>query len=295
MGIQIQNEELDAILDDVEAAVKPLLKSERDRLAKAGEDSPPPEEESAPSPEASPEASAPPEASAGGPPPGPEASAGGPPPGPDAGGAGGPPPEDDGFPQDPAQLHAMIAQLPVEQVQALYLASKQVLQAQRGAGGAGPGPEASAGGPPPPPPQASPAGPPAMKAEMRPSPGNGGKAIKKSENQENDMSQKELEEVKKLLKTQAEQMDLQGKALELVLSRVVGAPMRKSMTAVSQAQVKPGSEPETNKQLSKAEISDRLKEKIQAKSLTKKDRAAVYAFYDSGANDVSKIAHLLKD
>ena len=129
---------------------------------------------------------------------------------------------------------------------------------------------------------------------MRPSPGNGGKAIKKSENQENDMSQKDLEEMKSLLKSQKEQMDLQGKALELVLSRVVGAPMRKSMTVASQAQVKPGSEPET-KQLTKAEVADRLKEKIRNKDLKKKDRAAIYEFYDSGANDVSKIAHLLKD
>lgn len=291
MGIQIQNDELDAILNDVEAAVKPLLKSERDRLAKAGEDSPPPEEESAPSPEASPEASPSPEASAGGPPPGPEASAsaGGPP-----GADGGAPPEDDGFPQDPAQLHAMIAQLPPEQVQALYLASKQVLQSQRGAGGPPPGPEASAGGPPPPPPQAPPAGPPAMKAEMRPSPGNGGKSIKKSESQENDMSQKDLEEMKKLMKAQGEQMDLMGKALELTLSRVVGAPMRKSMTAVSQASVKPGSEPDA-KPLTKAEVQERLKDKIRNKELKKKDRQAIYEFYDTGANDLSKIQHLLKD
>lgn len=108
------------------------------------------------------------------------------------------------------------------------------------------------------------------------------------------MSQKDLDEMKKLMKAQGEQMDLMGKALELTLSRVVGAPMRKSMTAASQASVKPGSEPEA-KQLTKAEVADRLKDKIRGKELKKKDRAAIYEFYDTGANDLSKIAHLLKD
>jgi hypothetical protein len=319
MPFEIDESSLTSILAEVERDLKPVLVEAKDRLLKAeDEKSGPPakkdDEKSAPAEESSSsEGSAPPaEASAGGDaggPPAPEASAsapadasagGPPPPGPEASASPG------GLPTDPAQLQQMIQSAPPEVQKAIYLAAKQALFASMGGAGAGPGPEASASPappmpppgpeasasapmPPPPGPEASapPAGPPPPmmgKGEIKASPGNGGKSapVKKSEPQMNT----DVEDLKALVKAQAEDIKLLTKAVQ----HMAGTPVRKAVTGISVIAKSEAKEPT---RLSKSEVNAKLSEKIREGDLTKKDRESIRRFYDTGSTNYTLVEHLL--
>lgn len=304
-GFQIDESQLTSILDEVEQGLIPVLKSEANRLSKAkdeasappseDEGSAPPDEGSAPA-----EGSAPPEASASGDAPpmaspaGPEASA--PPEG------AGPPPEGSapaaapgGLPNDPAALAEMIGKLPPEQIKAIYLASKQAIFAAQGpaaspapAGPAGgpppmappaggpPGPEASAGGPPMP--------PPAMKAEMKASPGNGGKTapVAKSESSV-------VDTLTDLVKKQNEKIELLTKAV----THMAGTPVRKAITGVSH--IAKSETAKEARQFTKAEVNAKLTEQIRGGKLEKKEIAQIKRFFDTGSQDFNLIAPFIKE
>lgn len=266
---------------------------------------------------------------AGGPPPDASASAS-----PDAGAGGPPPDASASAGGDPAMagqgedLETKLQALPDDQLRHLYMAVKQALfarmsaadpQASASAPGApppaAPAPAASASpspaAPPPAPPpaaaaspSASPAGGPPMpppgmgKGEMKASPANGGgktSAIKVGKSEPAQGAPLAKSEPVLPPEVQAK-LDEQGKMIEGLVKAVniLGSPLRKAVTHISQVQHKPGSEPAqkpapTN--LSKAEITEKLKS-LDLKKTTPKDRDAVNGFY-CGRYGVEKIAHLL--
>jgi hypothetical protein len=324
--LEIDDEALNSILDEVSKELVPVLKTEAARLAKAADgDGPPPKEESSGGDDAPQEESGPPspspEASAspagGPPPPGPEASASAPPPP----GAGAPPPgaapgaEAGGMPTDPQQLAAMLAPLPLEQKKAIYMALKeQLFQAQaQGPAGAGaggppppgagappamppPGPEASASAPPPPGAGGPPMPPPMGKGETAASPlksndTNGDDAASTKNVGSGKMGKsesKETEELRKLVKSQGEDIALLTKAVKVM----VNTPMRKAVTSINSfAKTEGGDEPVS---LTKKELTEKLSAHARNKDLKKTDREAITKFYDSGSTNVNLIAHLLK-
>lgn len=101
----------------------------------------------------------------------------------------------------------------------------------------------------------------------------------------------ELEDLRKAVKEQGEQMSLLIKGL----AAMAGTPVRKAVTQVS-ALAKTEEKPEASTSLSKSEVKEKLSEKIRSKSLSKKDKEAVRKFYEgSQRGDLSLVAHLLKD
>jgi hypothetical protein len=284
----MNDEELRALMSEVQAELDTALKSEKERLAKAhpgeedssevppdesatasGSDGPP--EASASSPPA--EGSAPPDASAS-PPPGPDGAS------PDGGGD----PMADAGVADPESIKAELASMPMEHVKALYIAAKEVLFAQMGAA------DPAAASPPPaapmldasaPPTAASPSAPPAFKAEMAASsPGNGGqvKTVSKSE------KDTEIEELKKKV---AEFEGITSGLLSVVEKAIV-VPSRKAVTSVAELN-KSGSKPAG--QLSKSEVKERLDRAARTR-LSKSDRDLINQ-YTVGAINVEKVQHLL--
>lgn len=298
----IKDSELKSLLDEVEAELVPFLKSQSERLAKASdpdgdgdEDSSPAGEDSAggPPPEAS--ASAP-EASASEPvPPSaegsaemPEASAAAP--GEAPGEAPGADPAMDQGPLDPESLKAEYAQLPPEELKMHYVAAKAALFELMGQGA---GPDAGAGAPPgagagaPPPPMAPPgpeasASAPALKAELKASPGNGGDAlkVKKSEN----------DELEALKKSNAEMNDMLAVLAKAVESKLVVE--RKAVTGVN-AITKPADAPTDVSTLSKSEIAARINKHAMSPLTKNEDRDLINAYLCKEVS-VEKIAHLLK-
>lgn len=342
--IEIDQVSLDSILAEVEQELEPVLKAEKDRLAKAdgdsdgppkkdegsedkgGDKSPPASEdksgeESAPpaGPDAS--ASAPPAGPP--PPPGPDASASAPPPG---SAPAGSPPASPGMPTDPAALAQMIASLPMEQQKAVYLASKQALAASMAAGAGAPpagappagsppmapppGPDASAAGAPPmappaappAPPMSPPAGAPPADAsgappmdptmKMEASPANGGKSVpvKKSEKTVDNKGNKENEELKALVKSQGEKIDLLHRAVQ----HMAGTPIRKAVTSISALKKTEGNDGKEPKTLTKAEMTTQLTAMIRSRKLNKTDSEKVRKFYDEGSTNFESIAHLFQ-
>ena len=301
MPFDLNEDALQGILAEIEQELTPVLKAEKEKLAKAAEESAEasPEksaEKSAPTPEASaPEASSgAPEASASaeGTPPSEETPGEHTPgaPGADASAPVAPEASSPALPSDPAALQAWISGLAPEQQKALYLAAKQSLFAAM-APPAPAAPEATApvAAPPAAPPASPPvdaSAPPAMKTEMKSSPGNGGdpvKSVHKSETEKN-----EVDEIKDLIKSQGEQIKLLSKALDLMTK----TPVRKAVTGISQIQHIKKSETEAP-QLSKAELKEKMMEKVRDQSLTKKDRAAINQFVSGGYQEVSLVKHLL--
>ena len=284
--IKISDDELEAILAEVENDLTQVLKSESENLAKAVGDendpdagAPPPAGDApAPGGEASPEASAPPDAAPSAPPE-------------DSASPAAPPAEEGSAPADPAAeqgpmdvegLKAEYSQLPPEELKMHYLAAKAAMfEVMQGAGGAAPGapaPAPGAGAPPPP----DPAAPPAMKSEVpaaqevSASPGNGGMA--KSEALAK--SEAKFEEL-------AAQVDLLTKALDLSLA----TPQRRAVTSLSFLKKTESGEEEV--QLSKSEIMEKIGEKAKDPSLSKSDRSLINGFC-VGSVDVKKIEHLLR-
>lgn len=313
MALSINEDEISAILAEVDRELDGALAGARDRLKKADD------EKSAPPADAAPEASAS-GSDAGGPP---EASESAPP----AEGSESAPPADDASASAPApdasappadasaapgadaggeDLESKLSALPEDQLRHLYMAAKQALFARMASASADP--SASAGGPPagappagppmaPPPapaaspsasaaPMAPPAGeppmpPPAMKGEMKASPANGGgktSAVKlgKSEDQQ-----------------KIDDLTAQVEGLTKAVTMLVGAPLRKAITSVAHLP-KPGDGVEKKEiKLSKTEITAKLVEVTRDPKLSKKDRELVNGYYD-GRFNLEKVAHLLQ-
>lgn len=286
--MQISSAELRSILEDVEKDLTPLLRSERAKLSKAigdeesasasaspmgeesrsaGRDMVPSERSGSPAGmEGSASASASPEGSSAGMPPegspqaGPEGSA-------SAGGGEG-----------VEALAAEYAKLPPEELEMHLMALEMVLK-QHGGGAegspAGMPPEGSPAGMPP---EASPA----MKKEYSASASEKSKspAMKKemshsaSESSESAISKSEIDALN-------QKLDVALKAVEF-LTR----PMRKAVTEFATEE-----KPALN--LSKNEITAKLKAVTASPTLAKSDRQLINGFYD-GRIAVDQIAHLLK-
>lgn len=270
--MKLKDSELKALLAEVEQEMTGLLKAEADKLAKAAGDDDEDEahEGSADDAQSPGPASGPPEGSPASPPP--ESSASAPP----AEGSA-PPPDEQAPAADPAQddqpmdmdaLKAEYSKLPPNELKLHYMAAKAALFASMG-GGAEASAAGDAGQPAPPPPAA-----PAMKAELKASPGNGGK-MAKSETEE-----KQGQEIA-LLKNQ---MDVLVNAFDKVLAQ----PLRKAVTSVAAI---PRVE-EQAKSLSKSEIDRKLSDKART-NLKKSDRELINKFYTGGAG-MAEIEHLLK-
>jgi len=308
MSLTLNEDELKAILGEVEKDLDVVLKAEKERLEKDLKEGSPEgshEESSEGSPEES--SSGMPEASAGGE----ESSSGMPPmaspeaaPAPDAGtvppDSASPPPE-----QAPGQggeedLEAKLMALPMEQLHHLYLAAKQALFSKMPAGDPSAGAPPMAPGPSAPP-MAAPASPgmpsmaPAMKGEMKASPANGGgktSAIKVGKSETNEDSLMKAED-----KKQMDDLKAQVEGLTKAVTLLAGAPLRKAVTNISHMPKNDGSADAAGKKdvskLSKSEITAKLSEKTREPTLAKKDREAINGFYD-GRYSLDKIAHLLQ-
>jgi hypothetical protein len=317
-------DDLKRILAETEAELAPVLKAEAERMTRLAkeetpegtpDDSPsaPPHDESAESPGG--DGSAPPPGPPSAPPPGPDASASAPP-SPSPGGA---------LPSDPAQLAEMVAQLPPEQQEALYLAAKQAIFAREGAAGAPPSPSApdaagasappSPAGPPPGPPAGGPPmpppGPPALKAEMQSSPANGtaskprAGALGKTEQSRDqviaDLRKSLADERAKreaaeksassdpAVKAIGEKVELLAKAM----TAIMGKPQRKALTSLPSAVVPLAKSEAGEVQLSKSEVKDRLNAVAANPKLSKADRKRISQYYDGHCQNYALVKDLI--
>lgn len=302
------DEELRVLVAEVRGELDSYLLTEQQKLAKAhpGEEdsSEVPADESATAPaddsggsDSGPPMdgadSGPPESSASGPPsdglPPPDASAP-----PDAAGGGDPMADPNGM--DPEAIKAELMQMPPEHVKALYLACKEVIFSQMGGGSpdAGgsppPGPEMSAppgppGGGPPPGPPGPPTGPPdaspALKAEIKSNPANGGqmKEVSKSES-DRDLLIADLQK-------KVREYDEVTSVLVSVVERVISVPPRKAVAGISE--IKKGERKSSD--LTKTEVKERL-DRAARTNLKKSDRELINQF-SVGAIGVEKVEHLL--
>jgi len=316
MTMKIKESELKALLEEVANDLSKAFESEKDKLVKAEEveksalakDDAPGEESPGEPPAA--DASAPPDASAA---PSPEeGSESAPPASPDASASpdGAPSPDaamdpaaDASAALTPEVLQAEYSKLAPEE---LDMHIKAALAAKAAVAGA---PDASAGAPPmaPPdasaPPMAPPAGPSAPPAPGAPPldpmalksevpagnlKANGGQikgaSLGKSEGEKR--HDDEIEALKALVKSQAEDTENLAKVLKAVLEQ----PLRKAVTSVSHLP-----KVETEKApLTKASINARLKELSQKPDLKKSDRQLINDFYD-GRVRADALAPLFED
>jgi hypothetical protein len=302
--MKISDKEIASILAEVEAEIAPLLRSERERLSKAAEDSvgsasPMGEESRSPGRDLMPDersgSSASPEASASSASPMPEGSA--------SASAGSPAPEASesaGAPEgeeaggDVEALAAQYAELPPEQLEMHLMAIEAAMQKMGAAGGGAPegmAPPAQAGAMPPP---EQSAGMPAMKSEKSVS-ASAEKSPKMPVKKEESSMEASKSPVKKEESSKAEhsisksefeaveaKLDMALKAVEF-LTR----PMRKAVTEFAVAETKAPTS------LTKGEVTAKLKEVTSSPKLQKSDRQLINGFYD-GRVSLDQIAHLLK-
>lgn len=297
MSKQITDQELTALLAEVETSIDGLLKSEKEKLAKAH-----PGEETSTETEPDESASAPAgdDASASASPPAPDAGA----PADEASGDGAPPTDDasaspmgdDGAPAgdpsaegdpaadastNPEELVPHYAKLPIEALKAHYLAAKMALAAMMGSAGGAPAGDASAAAPPAPDASA----PPALKGEMKDNvEGNGENPLHASTAKSEKDSQ--IAELQKRLTDQ--EQSLAG--LLTAVRTMVEAPVRKSVTSAADIEVAPTGEDVTR--LDRKEIDRRLRRAAEG-NLRKSDRDLINSFA-LGSVKVDAIAHLLK-
>lgn len=123
-------------------------------------------------------------------------------------------------------------------------------------------------------------------AKVVPSPGNGGKMMGKSE-QEQKVDKDALADIDTLKKT------IDG--LTKVVEMMVVAPQRKSIKGISELAFLGKTESVTAeaKPLTKSEVKDKLAEKAKSPSLSKSDKDLIRSFY-VGNVGVDKVEHLLK-
>lgn len=269
----IQDDEIRQMMAEVQDSLSKALSSEHAKLSKAlpGEESEEaPADDSAP--DAGPAASAPADAA----PPAPSApaaDASAAPPS-DAPAEGSDPAADE---LDPEAIKAELAQMPIEHVKALYLASKEIVMAQMGGDGSEQAPPAPAPAPvasPSPAPDASPA----LKAELPAANGGDPAPVAKSQ------KDTEIEELKKRVS------EFEGitSGLLAVVETSLKVPSRKAITSVTELAKSTG--PNVN-QLSKSEIQSRLDRAARTK-LAKSDRELINQF-TVGMINVDGIKHLL--
>lgn len=286
--MQISSAELRSILEDVEKDLTPLLRSERAKLSKAvgdedsasasaspmgeesrsaGRDMVPSERSGSPAGmEGSASASASPEGSSAGMPPegspqaGPEGS-------PSAGGGEG-----------VEALAAEYAKLPPEELEMHLMALEMVLKQHGGGGEASPAGMPPEGSPAGMPPEASPA----MKKEYSASASASEKSKSPAMKKEMSHSASEGSSISK------SEIDALNQKLDVALKAVefLTRPMRKAVTEFATEE-----KPALN--LSKNEITAKLKAVTASPTLAKSDRQLINGFYD-GRIAVDQIAHLLK-
>ncbi len=315
MSINLNENEYQKVLADIEADLEAVLKSESESLAKGF----PPSDDEGSSPDAGGEASesaAPAESSDAPPAEGSESGPADAAPAPDASASPDavPPGADPAAGGGEEDLESKLMALPEEQLRHLYMAAKQALFArmsQAGAPGAG-GPPAGmppdAGGSPadaPAPAMAPPAGPPAPAADPSQMPppamkSDAGLGLMKPK-AKGEMSSAKAnggpgEGAVKLGKSEEKyaEMELKVELMAKALNLVLGQPVRKAITGISQLAHVPKNDGGTDKpevKLSKTEITAKLKSLDFAK-LTKNDRTAINNYYNKF--EVSGIAHLLK-
>lgn len=296
--MKISNDELRAILEEVETELQPLLRSEKDRLSKAVGD------EMSSSPSSSPmgqEASKSPgrdmlpeersggeEGMEGSSPaaPGAEASA------PGMEGSAG---EGAGAEGQVEALAAEYAKLPPEELE-MHLMALQAAMQQLGGGAEG-SPAGSPAGSPPPGAEASPA----MKKEMSASAGSasaspapakkGEKSAEKSSYTKKEKSAKEESSKEESSKEESSPMskseiDALNAKIDVALKAVefLTRPMRKAVTEAAETPAKT---------YTRAEVTEKLKAVTANPSLAKSERALINGFYD-GRVSLDKITHLLK-
>ena len=319
--MKISDKEIASILAEVEAELAPLLRSERQRLSKAAEDSagsasPMGEESRSPGRDLMPDersGSGSPEGSASGSPMGsPEGSmsAGSP----EGSMSAGSPEGSAGGGGDVQELASQYAQLSPEDLESHLMAIEMAMQQMQGgaAGGAPAGmpPEAGGAGMPPaaPPAQAGampPEGSPAMKSENSPknmkkiatgmygAPSDPEKLAewkkkhfgdKKPEGSASSSGEGSKEEsVKK------SELDAVNAKLDVALKAVefLTRPMRKAVTEFAVTETKAATS------MTKNEVTAKLKAVTASPTLAKSDRQLVNGFYD-GRISLDQIAHLLK-
>lgn len=295
--MKISSNELRAILEEVEAELEPLLRSEKDRLSKAVGD----EEGSSPSASSaspmgqeaskSPGRDMLPEEKSGGPvgggeespalSPGGEASPAGAPEGADEGGEAG-------AEGQVEALAAEYAKLPPEELE-MHLMALQAAMQKLGGGAEGSAGGSPAGSPAPAGPEASPA----LKKELSASP-EASKAKKAEKSVEKSYTKKEKsaeessksESSEKSSPMSKSEFDALNAKVDVALKAVefLTRPMRKAVTEAADAPSKSWSRPE---------VTEKLKAVTANPSLAKSDRQLVNEFYD-GRVSLDRIAHLLK-
>lgn len=288
--MKIKEAELREILEEVSADLAKAFASEKEKLSKAVGDEPEEESvpaegsESAPPAEASDSAPAeapdapPAEASADMPAATPDGA-----PSPDAAPVD---PAADAAPLTPEALKGEYAKLAPEE---LDMHIKAALEVKASLAGSPDAPPAEA--PMAPPMDAAPAGPPAMKAELKASPERAGKdaieALGKAEAvyQLSRKYEEEIENLKTLAKSSQEDVE----NLTKILTRVLEQPLRKAVTTVAHLP-----KVEEKKELDAASVHARLKELAAKPDLKKAERQLINDFYD-GRVKADKLAPLFED
>lgn len=193
----------------------------------------------------------------------------------------------------PDELHDFYTSLDDEDLKLHYLAAKAALFGRMEASPEAPAemaPEAAA-------PEAAPAAPeaapmePAEKNEMSAEPKK--EELSKSEPTEVPVSRAEYEALKK----NAEEQIALSNALADTLDKVLRQPVRKSFKGISELNYIPKVEEEKQSpaaNLSKSEVTGKLRERMRDPKLSKKDRDLVNDFC-FGKVTLEKVEHLLKD
>lgn len=275
-------QDLTEIVESVSRTLAQVVKSEKDRLAKAddndADDKPDDSDPAAGAPPA--EGSAP--------------SDGAPPGAPGDDALDGPPPAEGSAPADPAgdqppdpaALKAEYAALPVDQLKMHVEAAQAALAEAMGGGDA-----SAAAGAPPGPPAGAPPGPPAMKSQPSMG-GSGGESVKVLKSEVSALGEKlkakdaELAELKKNLEVATEGLGKLAGAFEAFNGR----PMRKALTEPVRKS------DEATAPLDPTVVKARLRAKIRDTKLTKSDRENINTYLlDPKKADLVAIANLLKD
>jgi hypothetical protein len=187
-------------------------------------------------------------------------------------------------PVDPAALEAEYAKLPIQELQAHYLAAKAALFAMMGQG-QGQEQGAPQGAPPPsaPPPAGPSAGAPPPAGPSAGAPPqmamSEGKQIPAGSGIGGEMSKNESD------------LQAQVEKLTSVLSLFIGKPIQKAVTGTSY--VAKSEETTEVKSITPAQVTAKLSQLTRSPDLKKSDRDLVNGYYEGTVN-VSAIAHLLK-
>lgn len=126
--------------------------------------------------------------------------------------------------------------------------------------------------------------------KMEPSPGNGGKTapVKKTEKPV-DNTKKENDELRALVKSQGDKIELLTKAV----THIAGTPIRKAVTSIA-ALKKTEDGKETKTPLTKAEMTSQLSAMVKGGKLSKNDKSKIEQFYNEGSTNLGLIAHLFQ-